>query len=135
MDIQQARRRLGRNKEIDSMIHIEDLPPVAQQIATVSGVNAAVAFCRRFGGISVSIPVHYSPGCLLCRELGERPARDIISLFGGRSLPVPRMEALMRKIRDENIRGDRASGMSHNALAARYGLTARTIYRVLRNDE
>lgn len=110
---------------------LEDLPPVAQQLAQATDLNAVGEFCRRFGGATVSIPTTYRPGSMLEREVGPVLARALVALFGGRPLQVPRLAAVERRARDDSIRADRAAGLTHNRLAVKYGITARQVCRIL----
>ena len=64
--------------------------------------------------------------------VGLRAALDIMLALGGSTLYVPRPEELLRRLRDQRIRGEYAAGSRVKALCHKYGLTERTVYKVLK---
>jgi Mor family transcriptional regulator len=70
----------------------------------------------------------------VARAAGMRAALDIMLALGGSTIYVPCVEDLQRRLRDESIVREYASGVRVKVLCRRYGLTERTIYKVLRKQ-
>ena len=64
--------------------------------------------------------------------VGLRVALDIMLALGGSTLYVPRPEELLRWLRDQRIRREYAAGGRVKAICHKYGLTERTVYKVLK---
>lgn len=76
----------------------------------------------------------YLPGELrrIADVVGLEGAVKIAAVFGGNVLYVPALEELQRLARDETIRRQFRGGVIARILAERFGLTERSIWRVLK---
>jgi len=68
----------------------------------------------------------------VARAAGIKAALDIMLTLGGSTIYVPCVEDLQRRLRDERIRREYDCGVRVKDIGRRYGLTERTIYKVLR---
>ncbi len=77
--------------------------------------------------------LRYLPGELrrIADVVGLEGAVRIAAVFGGNVIYVPALEELQRLARDESIRRQFRSGVIARTLAERFGLTERSIWRVL----
>ncbi len=75
----------------------------------------------------------YLPGELrrIAQVAGLEAAVRISSAFGGNVIYVPALEELQRLARDEKIRMEFRRGGTARELSARFGLSERSIWRVL----
>ena len=67
----------------------------------------------------------------VARAAGVRAVLDIMLALGGSTLYVPSIEDLQRRLRDEGIAREYEAGARVKDLCRRYGLTERTIYKVI----
>lgn len=114
-----------------------DLPPLLAEIADVAGIEAALAIAEAKGGQQVFIVAHLRPGNWLIEAVGIEKATLISDHFcSGRSRqkltipfgPAGSYQALRR--RTARALEDAASrGESANQMAARAGVTTRTVHR------
>ncbi len=97
-----------------------------------------------FGGQNLKIP-QTPPGertHRLCRKLGMRCLRKLVTAFGGTYLYVPRCDALMNQLRQHDIiedftRATRQGCSSTSAvsrLARRHGISDRRIWQILKKE-
>ena len=68
----------------------------------------------------------------VARAAGMQAALDIMLTLGGSTIYIPCVEDLQRRLRDESIRREYSGGSRVKELCRRYGLTQRTIYKVIR---
>lgn len=67
----------------------------------------------------------------VARVAGMQAALDIMLALGGSTIYVPRLEDLNRRLRDAGIVREYTGGARVKDLSRRYGLTERTIYKVI----
>jgi len=70
----------------------------------------------------------------VARAAGMQAAFDIMLALGGSTIYVPSVEDFQRRLRDAQIRGEYADGSKVRDISRRYGLTERTVYKVLRRQ-
>ena len=70
----------------------------------------------------------------LARAAGIEAALSIMCVLGGNGIYIPVMEDLQRALRDEKIRNDYAVGRSVRDISRLYGLSARTVYKILKQE-
>ena len=68
----------------------------------------------------------------LAEVTGLDTYKEIIRLFGGVPVYIPKLENITRKNRDNIITKDFYNGMTIKALAVKYDRTPSTIYSILR---
>jgi len=68
----------------------------------------------------------------VAKAAGMQAALDIMLALGGSTIYVPCIEDLQRRMRDERIRREYARGAKVRVISRKYGLTERTVYKVLR---
>ncbi len=80
-------------------------------------------------------PLHkYLPGELrrIADVAGLEAAVRISSALGGNVIYVPSLDELQRLARDEKIRRESRKGLTARALSERFGISERSIWRVLK---
>jgi len=70
----------------------------------------------------------------VARAAGMQAALDIMLALGGSTIYVPSAEDFQRRLRDAQIRGEYEGGARVREISRRYGLTERTVYKVLRRQ-
>jgi Mor family transcriptional regulator len=63
--------------------------------------------------------------------IGDEAALKVREEFGGLVLPIPKIDSVHRKQRDDKICAEYDAGASVSQLARRYRLTVRRIYGIL----
>jgi hypothetical protein len=108
-----------------------------EEIAGACGEPVAERLFRLAGGTTVYVP-HESalkPHSQLVRLLGAEDARIIAIAVGPGSLTLTRNAAELRRRRNAEIRQSRSTGSTNSELALRYGMTVRSIQRILAMPE
>jgi len=67
----------------------------------------------------------------IAEAVGIEAAEEISRLFGGLTISIPRLAALKREVRDEQIRAEYDRGEPVRRLAVKHELTTRSIYSIL----
>lgn len=110
----------------DQLPHIES----AQQIVDAIGWDAAMTVIARWGGTTINIP-RSEPGPMLVQALGIDVARLLCASLGPGALAVPRAAAWLITQRDREIATRARAGETRPALAHRFGVSERHVYRIV----
>lgn len=108
-------------------------PQSVLQMIELLGEDAAAAVTAALPGQRVYVPQSLPDQHVLIDRLGRELAAAIVTHYGGEFLTVPACMRQHQAERDEQILADRAAGESVTILAARYGLTERGVYYILKN--
>jgi len=100
------------------------------ELVDLVGVTATLAVVQRWGGIRLYVPSSPPSGHPLVETIGQEAADEIATAFPGERLEVPRASALVRELRDREIRAAYPD-VSQAQLARHYGLTQRQIRTIL----
>jgi Mor family transcriptional regulator len=68
---------------------------------------------------------------LIAEGGGIATALKVARAYGGGHVYIPKLDDLLRQMRDARIWEERAAGATVSAIARRYGLTERRIYDIL----
>ena len=121
------------------------LPPSAQELARLLGIESALKMVDMYGGLTLRIPHGETPQGRailddLANHLGLPSAEALTQKYAGTALVVPNCKQAMQKARDAAILEDRralaAEGMSERqltqCLVLKYRLTERYIWRIFK---
>lgn len=121
------------------------LPPSAQELARVLGLQTALKMVEYYGGLTLRIPHGDTPQGLatlndLAKNLGEPSAEALAQKYAGTALVVPNCKLALQRARDAALLEDRralaAEGMSERqlvqCLVIKYRLTERYVWRILK---
>lgn len=111
---------------------IEYIPRLLQPVAKMTGAAAIFRLMQAFGGLSIYVPETRGPDSRLLAVVGEKAFTIITYYFQGDRIYIPKFptEKAMKAVRDQAIRSDRADGATVLSLAAKYGLSDRTIRKI-----
>jgi len=70
----------------------------------------------------------------IAKAAGMQAAFDIMLSLGGSTIYVPCVEDIQRRLRDARIQREYTGGARVKDLSRRYGLTVRTIYKVIKSQ-
>lgn len=110
---------------------IESLPESAQELANVIGLTGALALLALLGGVRLSVPKRFNDDHWIVEAIGPEPARKLMAYYGGEDVELPTCIGAGRAIRNANILSDSKQGMSGAALALKYGMTGRSVRKIL----
>lgn len=110
-----------------SQINARYLPGLLRDLAELVGLSPTLDVVRAYGGTRLYIPKKFMPDHPLVKVAGHEAAAKIVATYGGEHLDLPRGAAAIQAARHEQIRAERASGMTHAKLAVKFGLTERQV--------
>lgn len=104
-----------------------------ERLVAILGVVAALRFAERFGGRRVYVPQpeRLKAEGALVSTLGHDAASKLAFEWRGQEIVVPICADLLRVERDRAIHADAAANLSASAIAAKYGVTERHVFRIL----
>lgn len=107
--------------------------PLLEELLGGMGAEATRALVAWRGGVRLYVPSRLPLGHELVLRLGEPAARFLVQRYAGSLLMIPRAAHQLRAQRDAAIRAAYAggSGESCSALALRYGLHLRQVWRIV----
>lgn len=106
------------------------LPQILQQIAELIDLADTMKLVEKFGGVRLYIPMKLGAEHQLVDLIGDKNAEKLATAFGGETLEIPKAEAALREIRNQEIR-EQWPKLSHRQLALKYGTTDRNIRKIL----
>ena len=97
------------------------------------GQEAAIELVRAFGGVALHIPKRAGSASYesIVEVVGHDAMVKLVDRIGGTRIKVPRCHRLLTIERWRNIVADRNGGASKVQLALRYGITLRSIDKIL----
>lgn len=110
-----------------------NIPKVLQELIDLIGQDAAVALAMEYGGRAVYVPVRLGVrgGAALVGIIPDEAIARLCEVYGGEKLHIPKVDALLRAARLEQMREQRASGMSISQLAKEHDLSGRRVRQIL----
>lgn len=105
------------------------LPPVARMLIRAIGLPATVRLLMARGGAQLHVPLDAARARVLQGVLTEAELRALAGAYGAQRLDLPKIDKLLRQIRDDLIRADRAT-LSAAEVARRWGLTRRRVISI-----
>ncbi len=114
------------------------LPDRMRDLIRLAGIEAAVNLSNALGGLNIRFPKHEAAnryGAAAFRRLaelvGEDATRALCAEYGGEQIAIPRCHAWRQEFRARAIRRAFDAGATVPELAKRYGVTYRTIEKLL----
>lgn len=107
------------------------LPQGLNELRDVIGPAGAVALAQRRGGQALYVPRRFKPDHWLAGLIGEAELGRFVEAYGGDRVSVPKIDAVLRQLRERELKAERGRGASIAVLAARFGLTRRRILQIL----
>lgn len=121
------------------------LPETVQGIVDVIGLQATMALVKAIGGARFKFGkgkedterLH-----ILFASIGEAKTYELLRVYGGEELYVPRCENALREMRNERFRNDflnltevegKSGLMAMTELCPKYGISERTGYTIVRS--
>jgi hypothetical protein len=108
----------------------DDLPQSLQEIADVIGLAETILLASRLGGARFTVPGRAAHDHPLTLAIGEDAANKLCDFYHGDSLVIPNKARFIGK-RNDIIRDRYRNGATAQKLALMFGLTERTVYRIL----
>lgn len=118
------------------------LPPSAQTLVDVLGMNAALSLIERFGGLDYHVPksLHADSAKRLAEVIGVSATKAFIHHYGGERVYINRCDSLRIYLRNqaffEAVIRKIEAGMSQTAaiheLAPEFGFSERHAYNIIK---
>lgn len=107
-----------------------NLPTVAKELIELVGWEDACALMKQFGGGYLDIPINPARAV----QLHTVVSTDAVSLLcayyaGSRISYIPKLDKVLRAIRDEQIRED-CKTLPRRTVALKYGLSIQAVYDI-----
>lgn len=107
-----------------------NLPTVAKELIELIGWEDACALMKQFGGAYLDVPRNPARATQLNTLLSPEAVQKLCAHYAdGRISYVPKLDAVLRAIRDEAIRED-CQTLSRRAVALKYGVSIQTVYTI-----
>jgi len=103
------------------------LPPLARDIARVIGLAKTLKIVDHYKGTSMRVPVKFKPDHVLCKIIGHESAVELVDMFHGETLEIPKCDDAMRLVRNKLIV---ESDKIQKLLAREWNLTERQIRNI-----
>lgn len=122
------------------------LPETALHIAAVIGNEAAEKLINAIGGARFKMGkgrLKTERLAMLTEALGEQTALDLLEVFGGEEIYIPRCDNAVKEVRNRNLLHDwqesldsgKSKSMTCSKLAVKYRISDRTIYTIVKEAE
>ncbi len=118
-----------------SLSIVRRLPPTLREIHDLLGRQGTLTLVERYGGTHVHVPRRCRDNHELAVLLGREPAARFIRHFAGVRLYIAKMDAVLRAVRDAEIRKLYDAGLSAARLAQKYGLSERRVWSILKQAD
>lgn len=102
---------------------------LAADLAEVIGDDGLAALVAAFGGAHIRVHVAPRPDSALARALGSR-YRLLQRTYAGCQIDVPLLAAAPSQVSDATILSALSQGLSADAIAPRYRISRRRVYRI-----
>jgi hypothetical protein len=114
-------------------IQLSDFSGQSQEMAEIVGIPVVIKIVEHFGGtMGLYIPQSISEENVLAKLIGALALSRLIEWRGGEVIDVNREANVLRMIRDKKIVTLKQRGLSVPALARKFNMTERGVYKVLR---
>lgn len=124
---EQERSERHRHRAVDA------LPELLGQVVEISGEEAAIRLADRYGGTRMYVPSreHLDERHPLVVLVGKEAAEAISERWAGLHLEVPLGSDVTRLLRNLEIKRMSDSHRSAGSIARRFGMTRRSVLRIL----
>lgn len=116
-----------------NLLPIQDFPESLRTMMDHGVPKEAIwRLVEHYGGTRLSVPLKFSKDCALAQVISREAGEALCAAYGGDILEVPRAVRLRTVARDrEIVRRRRDEHLSQSALARAFGLSERSIRRIL----
>lgn len=116
------------------LVRLDDLPETVKDLVDVIGMKAAMRIVEKRGGIRLYVPKSAKDDHSLSTLIGLDNLEELVKIYGGEEIEIPRCEEALRAVRQRQIIADLQSG-SCAEVALRHGYTERGLRLMLRRAE
>lgn len=117
-------------------VSLQDLPPLAREIAECIGVEATLALSREYGGQMYKVPKNPRPGSRLVNAIGMEAAQKFGYFFGGEQINIFNAKIVMTlKRREEVLALVRSGQINKTEAATRLGMTTRWVRHLVNRSK
>lgn len=107
------------------------LPPRLRDLQDLLGPVACLLLLEAHGGEALYIPSRPGADHPLAAAIGLPALERLARHHGGEKLQLPKLDAIQRQLRLQELRALRQDGMSVAGLARRFNLTPRRVRQIL----
>jgi hypothetical protein len=108
---------------------LSQFPEIVQDLAEAIGLPATVRLVEQFPGVRLYVPKKPTPG--LIELIGQEPTEQLVAIYGGELVPIPRCVVALRARRNAQLFAARIAGKSLRELALAFALSERHVCRIL----
>ncbi len=108
------------------------LPPLAQELVSLIGLSQTLKLLKARGGVRTFIPSTVRQGSQLAQIVSMQSVAVLVEHFGGDRLDFPKVDQLVRQLRNQSLIKDSQEGKSHAEIAQKYKLTRERVKQILR---
>ncbi|MEG7525084.1 MAG: helix-turn-helix domain-containing protein [Chromatiales bacterium] len=118
----------------------EMLPKSVHAWLDAIGLDRVLRIVEKYGGTLLYVPVQIDAGHPLARLIGPVAAKKLSEIcraddMRGDSVLVPKCEAALRSVRDQQILEELEAKLSVSHIAREHGIHLRTVWRIKRRLE
>jgi len=107
------------------------LPESVLDLIDIIGPRATDIIVQRRGGTPIKIPVKARPTHWLHDAIGEQALTDLVKIYAGCEIYIPRCHAALKALRRQQIVDGKAAGISTVDLALMHGMSDRSVRDIL----
>ena len=111
------------------------LPASLHDVIDIIGVPATLKLVEHFGGIVLYVPAELNADHRIVKVIGLRAATMLWEHYQTDAIEVPRCHEALRLARNAEIRARHHSGATVEQLALDYGLTMRSVWYILADED
>jgi hypothetical protein len=112
---------------VTDIINIDYLPDGLRDLIDVVGLEPALAFVKKFGGVRYAVPKKLSEQHELARLMGFDAAQKMVDMYRGEYLVFPKYDAAAMQVRHYEVKVLDAKGESTRNIALQTGYTERMV--------
>lgn len=109
----------------------QELPSDLGEMADVISAEAVIKLVDTYGGQVLYVPANPHPDSYLVMTIGKEGSAALCEHYHGCEVFVPKLDKLRRSYRDLEIIAKSRSGRTVRELSSHYGLSSRSIRKIL----
>ena len=107
------------------------MPDLLTEIQDGIGGPALEKLLAEYGGVHLRIPRNARPGHPIAEVIGMSAYEQLVQIFGGECLSMPKRQSVRLEQRNLEIVSRRHAGEPIEHIARRYDLTVRRVFSIL----
>jgi hypothetical protein len=107
------------------------MPDLLQELADAIGGPALEKLLGEYGGVHLRVPRNARPGHPIAAVIGMSAYEQLVQIFGGECLSMPKRQSVRLEQRNLEIVSRRQAGESVDHIAREYDLTVRRVFSIL----